>query len=151
MEHAKNSRRPSSRALTLMIPTRLMCDVIRLAELMGTPLQVELAVNLSTALEHLAEPGGAEAVKAVARRLPAEPEAWETVRLWLPSAQGDRLREVARSLKLAQGKALSAMLAPVVDDQVQIATYAVEHQVSFAEARRAFGGAGGEAVGRRAA
>ena len=140
MEPTKHPRRPASRALTLMIPTRLVCDAIRLAELMGTPFQVELAVSLSTAFEHLAEPGGLEATRAVAKALPGEPEAWETVQLWLPQAQAERLREVAKSLRLAQGKALSALLAPVVDDQLQIATYAVEQQVSFWTARQAVGG-----------
>lgn len=136
MGHAKQPRRRSSGALSLKLPSRLVVDTIRLAELMGTPFQVELAVSLATALERQGADPEATDPRELARSLPTEPEAWEPVRLWLPSWQQEMVRSLAEQFKLPLGKTLAVLLAPVVDDHLQVATYALEHQVTFLKARR---------------
>jgi hypothetical protein len=123
------------RATTLRLPSRLVVDTIRLAELMGTPFQVELAVNLAAALERYAAAQDRAPARELAKRLPAEPEAWEPVRIWLPAWQADMLRELAAHLRLPLGRTLAVLLAPVVDEHLMVATYALEHGVSFLKAR----------------
>ncbi|MFN3429797.1 MAG: hypothetical protein ACK46X_07575, partial [Candidatus Sericytochromatia bacterium] len=46
-------------------------------------------------------------------------------------------RELARARRLSQGKLLAALLAPMVDEHLVVATYAVERQVSFLSAHQA--------------
>ncbi|MNS43298.1 hypothetical protein D3C72_756960 [compost metagenome] len=129
-------QRRTPRPTTLSLPSRLVNDMVRLAELMGAPFQVELAVNLGEAIERQTDVDAPD-LKAAARALPADETAWERVRLWLPAAQSERLRELAKAKRLSQGKALAALLAPVVDEHLQVATYAVERQVSYLSAHQA--------------